>query len=41
MLGISNILFSLPLAIAVAHNVVAAFLMLTLVSLTYSLRRKI
>lgn len=41
MLGISNILFSLPLTIAVAHNVVAACLMLTLVSLTYSLRRKI
>ena len=40
-LGISNIWFSLPLAIAVSHNVVAACLMLSLIMLTYSLRRKI
>ena len=40
-LGISNIWFSLPLFIAVSHNVVAACLMLTLIALTYSLRRKI
>ncbi|WP_371187890.1 heme A synthase [Thalassotalea maritima] len=40
-LGVSNIVFSLPLAVAVAHNVVAALLMLTLITLTYSLRRKI
>jgi cytochrome c oxidase assembly protein subunit 15 len=41
ILGISNIWFSLPLSIAVGHNIVAACLMLTLISLTYRLRRKI
>jgi len=40
-LGISNIVLSLPLAIAVSHNVVAACLMLILIMLTYSLKRKI
>ena len=40
-LGISNIVMSLPLAVAVSHNVVAACLMLVLISLTYSLKRKI
>lgn len=40
-LGVSNIWFSLPLGVAVAHNVVAACLMLTLITLTYSLKRKI
>lgn len=40
-LGISNIVFSLPLVIAVGHNLVAACLMLTLIALTYRLRRKI
>jgi len=40
-LGISNIMFSLPLAIAVSHNIVAALLMLTLIRLTYSLMHKI
>ncbi len=40
-LGISNIWFSLPLAVAVSHNIVAACLMLSLITLTYSLRRKI
>jgi len=40
-LGISNIWFSLPLPIAVGHNIVAACLMLTLITLTYRLRRKI
>ena len=39
-LGISNIWFSLPLAVAVSHNVVAACLMLSLIMVTYSLRRK-
>jgi cytochrome c oxidase assembly protein subunit 15 len=39
-LGISNIVFSLPLAVAVSHNVVAACLMLVLISLTYYLQRK-
>jgi cytochrome c oxidase assembly protein subunit 15 len=41
LLGISNVWFSLPLSVAVGHNVVAACLMLSLVTLTYSLRRKI
>jgi cytochrome c oxidase assembly protein subunit 15 len=40
-LGISNIWFSLPLYVAVSHNVVAACLMLILITLTYSLKRKI
>jgi len=40
-LGISNVWFSLPLGVAVAHNVVAALLMLTLILLTYGLQRKI
>jgi len=40
-LGISNVWFSLPLSVAVAHNVVAACLMLTLILLTYGLQRKI
>jgi cytochrome c oxidase assembly protein subunit 15 len=37
-LGISNIWFSLPLSVAVAHNVVAALLMLSLIALTYKLK---
>jgi cytochrome c oxidase assembly protein subunit 15 len=41
LLGISNVWFSLPLSVAVGHNVVAACLMLSLITLTYSLRRKI
>lgn len=40
-LGISNVWFSLPLSVAVSHNVVAAMLMLSLITLTYSLKRKI
>jgi len=40
-LGVSNVWFSLPLGIAVAHNVAAACLMLTLILLTYGLQRKI
>lgn len=40
-LGVSNIVFTLPLGIAVSHNVVAALLMLSLITLTYSLKRKI
>ena len=40
-LGISNIWFSLPLAVAVSHNIVAACLLLALIRLTYGLRRKI
>ncbi|MDN3652287.1 COX15/CtaA family protein [Thalassotalea ponticola] len=40
-LGVSNIVFNLPLPVAVAHNVVAALLMLSLITLTYSLRRRV
>jgi cytochrome c oxidase assembly protein subunit 15 len=36
-LGMSNILWSLPLAVAVAHNAVGALLLLSLVSLNYRL----
>ncbi|GAA0817791.1 COX15/CtaA family protein [Colwellia asteriadis] len=36
-LGISNIWFKLPLNVAVAHNLVAALLMLSLISLAYQL----
>jgi cytochrome c oxidase assembly protein subunit 15 len=39
-LGISNIWFILPLSVAVGHNVVAVCLMLVLITLTYSLKRK-
>ena len=39
-LGVSNIVYSLPLSVAVSHNVVAACLMLVLILLTYSLKRK-
>ncbi|TYK66703.1 heme A synthase [Colwellia echini] len=38
-LGISNIWFSLPLNVAVAHNLVAALLMLSLIALTYKLKQ--
>ena len=38
-LGISNIWFSLPLIIAVAHNLVAVCLMLSLITLAYKLRQ--
>ncbi|GAA0855000.1 COX15/CtaA family protein [Aliiglaciecola litoralis] len=40
MLGVSNVLFSLPIAIAVMHNAVAAFLLLIMVKLCYTLYRK-
>ena len=40
-LGISNVWFSLPLSVAVGHNLVAVCLMLSLIALTYGLRRKI
>lgn len=40
-LGISNVKLSLPLSVAVAHNVVAILLMLMLITLTYSLKRKV
>ncbi|MDY6984688.1 MAG: COX15/CtaA family protein, partial [Pseudomonadota bacterium] len=38
-LGISNVVWSLPLAIAVAHNAVGALLLLSLVTLNYRLHR--
>lgn len=41
LLGISNVVYSLPLTVAVAHNAVAACLLLVMVMLTYSLYRKI
>ncbi|WP_100642430.1 COX15/CtaA family protein [Alteromonas facilis] len=41
LLGVSNIVFSLPLTVAVAHNAVAACLLLVMVMLTYTLYRKI
>ena len=37
-LGISNVLLHLPLAVAVAHNLGGAFLLLTLVTINYRLR---
>lgn len=39
-LGVSNIIFHLPLAVAVAHNVVALVLMQVLVAVAFSLRRE-
>lgn len=39
-LGVSNVVFSLPVAVAVAHNAVAALLLLTLILLNYTLYRK-
>lgn len=40
ILGVSNVVFSLPVAVAVMHNAVAACLMLVLVSISYTLYRK-
>lgn len=39
-LGVSNVVFHLPLAVAVAHNVVALLLMQVLVALAFSLRNE-
>lgn len=39
VLGMSNIIWSLPLFVAVAHNAVGALLLLTMVSLNYRLYR--
>ena len=38
-LGISNVVFSLPIAVAVAHNAVAALLLLSVVTVLYFSRR--
>ncbi|MDC8829302.1 COX15/CtaA family protein [Alteromonas gilva] len=40
-LGVSNVVFSLPLTVAVLHNAVAACLLLVLVLITYTLYRKV
>ncbi len=39
LLGISNIVFMLPISVAVAHNAFGAFLLLALVTLNYRLRK--
>ena len=39
-LGISNVVYSLPIAVAVMHNIVAACLMMVLVTISYTLYRK-
>ncbi|SRR5690554_3074831 len=39
-LGVANVLLSLPLPVAVAHNGVAAILLLSLVTLNYTLHRR-
>ncbi len=38
-LGVSNVVFELPLLVAVAHNGVAALLMMSLIMLNFSLYR--
>ena len=40
LLGISNVVFKLPIVVAVLHNAVAAILLLSLVALNYTLFRK-
>jgi cytochrome c oxidase assembly protein subunit 15 len=40
ILGVSNVVYSLPIAIAVMHNIVAACLMLVLIKISYTLYRK-
>lgn len=40
LLGVSNVVFSLPLGVAVAHNAVAALLLLVMVKICYTLYRK-
>ncbi|AWL10588.1 Heme A synthase [Saliniradius amylolyticus] len=40
ILGVSNVVFALPLGVAVAHNGVAALLLLSLVYINYTLLRK-
>lgn len=39
-LGVSNIVFSLPIAVAVGHNAVAVLLLLSLILVNYTLYRK-
>ncbi|GLR71399.1 COX15/CtaA family protein [Agaribacter marinus] len=40
VLGVSNVVYSLPLTVAVMHNAVAACLLLVLVLITYTMYRK-
>lgn len=40
LLGVSNVVFSLPLAVAVLHNAVAACLLLVMIMISYTLFRK-
>lgn len=40
LLGVSNIVFSLPISVAVMHNFVAVCLLLVLITLSYTLYRK-
>ncbi|MFQ3251274.1 MAG: cytochrome c oxidase assembly protein subunit 15 [Glaciecola sp.] len=40
LLGVSNVVYSLPLSVAVLHNAVAACLLLIMVLLTYTMYRK-
>ena len=40
LLGISNVVYKLPIVVAVLHNAVAAILLLSLVALNYNLFRK-
>jgi cytochrome c oxidase assembly protein subunit 15 len=40
ILGVSNVVYSLPIAVAVLHNAVAACLMLVLITISYTLYRK-
>jgi len=40
LLGISNVIFKLPIVVAVLHNAVAAILLLSLIALNYTLFRK-
>ncbi|MGU9978129.1 MAG: COX15/CtaA family protein, partial [Candidatus Oxydemutatoraceae bacterium WSBS_2016_MAG_OTU14] len=38
-LGISNIIFSLPIAVATAHNGVAVLLLLSLLTLVFQIKK--
>lgn len=40
LLGVSNVVYSLPLTVAVLHNAVAAVLLLVMVLITYTMYRK-
>lgn len=40
LLGVTNVVFQLPLAVAVAHNAVAACLLIVLIALNYTISRK-